>query len=206
MRINRIWLPVVLLLASQTLGGCVLFPELKDKIVDLVTGTSVKVSFPVNGLIDVYNDSKTINIRDSVDIGKVINDAGINISDVKSITVSGVAYRITQADTDPSRQINGAVQVAASGGPLTNLIDNFNAACGKKTGWNKVTLDPAGVTQLNHLCAAILAELQGGPAADEHLGYSVAGTSTPIGVNSDFAYEIRLTINIVGKVKVKTLQ
>jgi hypothetical protein len=206
MRINRIWLPVVLLLASQTLGGCVLFPELKDKIVDLVTGTSVKVSFPVNGLIDVYNDSKTIDIRDSVDIGKVINDAGINISDIKSITVSGVAYRITQEDSDPNRQINGAVQVAASGGPLTNLIDNFNAACGKKTGWNKVTLDPAGVTVLNHLCAAILAELQGGAAADEHITYSVAGTSTPIGVNSDFAYEIRLTINIVGKVKVKTLQ
>lgn len=207
MRINRIWLPVVLLLASQTLGGCVLFPQLKDKIVDLVTGASVKVSFPVNGLIDVYNDTRAINIRDSVDIAKVISDAGINVSDVKSITVSKVEYRITQVDTDPNRMINGAVKVAVgTGGALTNLIDNFNADCSKKTGWIKVTLDPAGVVKLNQLCAAILAEVQGGPTADENIAYNVSGTSTPIGVDSNFEYELRLTVSIVGKVKVKTLQ
>jgi len=72
------------------------------------------------------------------------------------------------------------------------------------TGWLTPTLDPAGVAELNGLLADILAELQGGSLANEVIAYHVDGTATP--GNTDFQYQLRLTISIVGTVKVKTLE
>jgi len=87
------------------------------------------------------------------------------------------------------------------------LITGFSAACDKATGWIKVTPDAAGVTELNHLLRDILTELQGGAVANDTFTYSIVnGVSTPLDTNTDFEYQLRLTISIVGSVKVKTLK
>jgi hypothetical protein len=205
MRVNRIWIPAALVLLALTSGtGCLLFPQLKDKVVDLVTGGSVAADFQARGSTNVYSETKIIDIRDSIDIRKVLDDAGIDVEAVKSITLGGVSYRITKAQ--PTRQItNGTVMVQRSTGPMDTLVVNFIGDAGSVTGWITPTLHAAGVAQLNDLMADILTELQGGALADEVITYHVSGTSEPAG-DTDFDYQLRITISIVGEVKTKWLE
>ncbi len=206
MRIRRVLVLAAIGLVAQLLAsGCLLFPELKDKVVELATSGSVITDFHAEGSNPSFTQDTTIDIHDSIDIAKVLSDAGIDASNVKSMTLGGVAYRVTVADPDPSKQItNGNVTVTRAGGVAANLITGFNAHVGAVTGWQTPTLDPAGVTQLNNLLADILGELQGGSAANEQITYHVDGGISPA-ANTSFQYQLRLTLSIVGTVKVKTL-
>ena len=207
MRTRSVLAVVAVGLATQVLAsGCLVFPELKDKVVELATTGSVVTDFHAEGNNASYSQDTTIDIRDNVDVAQVLSDAGIDVSNVKSITLGGVAYRVTVADPDPSKQItSGNVTVQAGAAPSAQpLISNFTLHVGATKGWTTATLDPAGVTQLNDLLAAILAELQGGAAANEHIAYHVDGTISPA-ANTGFQYQLRLTLSIVGTVKVKTL-
>ncbi len=208
MRARKVLSLAALALTAQVMAsGCLLFPELKDKIVELATTGTVTADFHAQGIVNTYTEIKTINIRDSVDIAKVLTDAGIDVADVKKITVGGVAYRITVADPTTGRQItNGSITVQRQGGLAADLVTNLTANADAVTGWITPTLDPAGVTELNNLLADILTELQGGAAANEVITYTVSGNSVPVDVSSDFKYQLRLTISVVGTVKVKTLE
>ncbi len=206
MRTHRIWIPAALLLLAQTFGaGCLLAPQLKDKAVDLVTSGEVVTTFVALGTINTFDATQTITIRNEFDVAKALDDAGIDVSDVKSITLSGVSYRITKAQA--GRTISdGQVTVRWAGGATQPLISTFEADAGAVTGWITPTLNPLGVTVVNQMLAAIVTELHGGaPAADE-LTYGVSGTSNPLDTNSDFEYQFRLTISIVGTVKTKWLE
>jgi hypothetical protein len=206
MRNHRFLATTTLALLALTAGtGCMLFPQLKDKVVDLVTSGSVTAGFQARGSTDVYSETKTIDIRDSLDVAQVLDDAGIDVADVKSITLGGVSYRITKAQA--GRTItDGTITVQRSGGAEADLVGSFTADAGAVTGWITPTLTAAGVTQLNDLLADVLAELQGGAPANEVITYSVSGTSNPTGTDTDFDYQLRLTISIVGKVKTKWLE
>jgi hypothetical protein len=208
MRARKVLSLAAFALTAQVMAsGCLLFPELKDKIVELATSGTVTADFHAQGIINTYTEIKTIDIRDSVDIAQVLTDAGIDVADVKKITVGGVAYRITAADPTTGRQIqNGSITVQRQGGLAADLVTNFTANADATTGWITPTLDPAGVTELNNLLADILTELQGGAAANEVITYTVSGNSVPADVSSDFRYQLRLTISVVGTVKVKTLE
>jgi hypothetical protein len=207
MRIHRMVTIAAVLLVAQVFGtGCVLVPTIKDRVVELVTGAQTAVPFHAQGSINAYSDSKTINLRDSVDVASVISDAGIDVSDVTSITLSGVAYRITVADPTAGRQItNAQVAVAVGGNSSANLVSSFTAKADAATGWITPALTAGGVTQLNNLLAAILAELKGGAPANEHITYTVTGNSTPSATPTNFQYELRISLSIVGKVKTKVL-
>jgi hypothetical protein len=208
MRARKVLSLAVLALTAQVMAsGCLLFPELKDKVVELATSGTVTADFHAQGVINSYTEIKTIDIRDSIDIAQVLDDAGIDVADVKSVTLGGVAYRITGADPTTGRQItNGSITVQRQGGLAEDLVANFTANADAVTGWITPTLDPAGVTELNNLLADILTELQGGAAANEVITYTVSGNSVPVDVSSDFTYQLRLTISVVGEVKVKTLE
>jgi len=208
MRARKVLSLAALALTAQVMAsGCLLFPELKDKIVELATSGAVTADFHAQGVINTYTEIKTIDIRDSVDIAQVLNNAGVDVADVTKITVGGVAYRVTVADPTAGRQIqNGSITVQRQGGLAADLVTNFTANADAVTGWITPTLDPAGVTELNNLLADILTELKGGAAANEVITYTVSGNSVPADVSSDFQYQLRLTISVVGTVKVKTLE
>jgi hypothetical protein len=206
MRINRIWIAAALVLLALTSGtGCLLFPQLEDKVVDLVTSGSVAADFQARGELNTHNQTKTIAIRDSIDIRKVLDDAGIELEKVKSITLGGVSYCITKAE--PGRSItNGTITVQREGGSAAVLVSGFAADAGALTGWITPTLDPAGVTELNNLLADILDELQGGGLANEVITYHVSGASVPADVETNFDYQLRITISIVGTVETKWIK
>lgn len=209
MRIHRIWLPVVLVLVAQMLGtGCILFPQIEDRIVELAVGSSTTATIEADGILNVHNDKDTVYVMTDIDLAGVLDDAGIDVTDVKAISVSGASYRVTRADPTAGREIqNGNVKVAIGGAPEVNLVDSFAATADAVTPWQTATLDPAGVAQINALLAAILANLQGtGPTPDDEVIYHVTGDSVPGGVATDFQYQIKLDVSIVGEVKVKVVE
>lgn len=207
MRIHR-FAPVlgVLLLVQVFAAGCLTIPTIADRVVELVSTQSVTEGFTADGTNNITVDQRTIDINSEVDIASALDDAGIDASNVTSITVASVAYRVTRGDTNsPARTIDGDVKVACQGNSSVGLIDNFSGAAGAPTGWIYPTLNPAGVAQINALLADLLTQVQGGATANSTLTYTINGVSSPTGVATDFDYELRLTINIVGTIKTKIL-
>ena len=207
MRTIRFWVVASMVLLALLAGtGCLVVPSIKDKVVDLVTGSELVAPFTTFGSTDVFTQTETVDLRSVLDIAATLDEAGIDVSDVKSITVSGVSYRITRAEA--GRTItSGEVLVGVGGAaPSDTLIADFSGSAAAVTGWIYPRLGTAGVTELNDLLAGIVHELKTGTPVDQRVSYTVHGISTPVGVNTDFDYEIRLTLSIVGSVKTKWLE
>jgi hypothetical protein len=207
MRTSRIALVAGLLLAAQVVGtGCILVPKLEDRNVRLVVARIATVPLHATGSTNTFAGANTVDLRDSVDLASAVDAAGIDLSKVDKVVLTKVEYRVVVADANPSRQItNGNVQVSVGSGSLTPLMTGFSHSAAAVTPWLTAPLNSAGVTQINNLLAAILTELQGGAAADQHIGYAVSGTSAPTSAATDFWYEIRITIQVSGTQAVKIL-
>lgn len=204
MRTHRIAFAAAPFLAAL-FTGCILIPQIKDRVVDLATSGQAVAGFHATGSTNVYSETETYDLRSEVDIRDLVDKAGIDVSDVKSITLGGVSYRVTVPDANAARKItNGAVTIACQGNPDAAFIDNFTVNAGAATDWMTPTLNSAGVAQVNALLASILTELHGGALANESVKFTVNGTSSPAG-NTDFKYEIRLTLSIVGSIKTKVI-
>jgi hypothetical protein len=195
----------VLVLAAVVAGaGCILVPEIKDKVVELALSGSTTVEFASVGEKNTHDETGTVDIRDDLDLQGLLQDAGVDVSDVKDVKFAGVAYRVIQPDPDPDREIqDGTVTIRRGGGAETPLVTNLNVKVNGATSWQTATLDPAGVAIVNDLLADVLAEAKGGmPAADTQITYHVTGDSAPADVETNFKWELRLSVSIVGKVKV----
>ena len=87
------WILVFALAAMG--GGCMLVPEIEDRIVELAVGGSTTVELVSQGSVNTIDETSTVNILEGFDLGQILADAGINVSDVRNIALSGVEYRIT---------------------------------------------------------------------------------------------------------------
>lgn len=210
MHTMRFWPRLAAVVAGSVLsGGCLLIPEIEDKIVELATSGSTTVEFVSSGEVNSIDDLQTVDVRAGLDLAQILADAGIDVSDVTHIALSGVAYRITVADPDAGREIvDGTITIDRGGsGPLT-LVSSFNAAAGAVTDWQTVTLNAGGlaVAEINDLLGDLLEELQGGPPANTTLTYHVTGASLPADVPTNFTWELRVTVSITGNVEVSVPQ
>jgi len=207
MRIPRVGIVAGVLLLAQLAGtSCILIPKIVDRSVRMVVAQVASVPLHATGATNTIAGANVINLRDSVNIAQAVRSAGIQIDSVSSIVVSKVEYKVLSPDATPGRQItNGHIQVSAAGGAYTDLIVSFSHGAGAVTPWTRAPLTAAGVTQLNQMLASILAELKGGPTADEHIGYTITGTSAPTTTPTDFWYAIRVTFEVSGRLKTKVL-
>lgn len=207
MRLSRILLATALLAGAQALtSGCILFPKLEDRVVELATNGSVAAPFHATGVINSFSQSKSIDLKDSLDVAKLLDDAGIDVANVESIKLAAVSYRITQADPTSGRKIqHGHVSFQRSGGPAVDLASEFEANADAVTGELTPTLNAPGVAEVNGMLADLLAQLKGGPVANTAFTYALSGNSVPSDVNTDFVFEFRITVSIVGTVKTKVI-
>jgi hypothetical protein len=203
---------LVLALAVMN-GGCVLIPELKDRIVELAVGGSTAVALTTHGEINTIDNSGTVNILDDLDVPKILDDAGVSADSVVSIVFSGVDYRVTSPDPQADRTItNGNVTISRGGNGPFPLVTGFSAGAGTGnavTEWTAGPLDPNGaaVSEINAALSAILASLKNGgtyppPAAQTTFTYRVVGNSNPGSVPTNFTYELKIKVTVTGKVKV----
>ena len=202
MRHLRIWPQLAAVVALAVLnGGCILIPEMKDRIVELALTGDAVVEFHAIGVTGAIDELKTINLRDSVDLAGILADAGVDVNDVTNIALSGVAYRVSVADPNPSKQIDGNVTITQGGPPGKALVSGFTAGAGAVSSFTTAPLDTAGVNVVNNLLTNWLKELQGGALANTIITYHATGTTPPAG-NTDFYWQLKITLAVTGKVKV----
>jgi hypothetical protein len=208
MRIRNLWqLPAVALLALSVQGGCVLVPEIVDRLVELaVTGTVTK-ELTSAGSVNTHDDRDTVDVRGDLKLAAVLEDAGIDVSDVKSVTVQGATYLTTKPDPEPLRAIqNGTVTIERiAGGGEQTLISNFNAVVNGVTTETTAPLQAPGVGVVNTLLQQLLDEVKNGTpgsAGDTRIVYHVTGTSVPGNVATNFKWRLKLLVNVVGTIDV----
>jgi flagellin-like hook-associated protein FlgL len=193
-------LPLVLMNA-----GCILIPEIKERVVELAVGASTTVESHATGTTNVYDDTRTVDVKADVNLKDVLDENGVDVTDVKSIKLAGVSYRVTTAQA--GRTISGGTVTIGRGSsavvPTHTLVTSFNASAASTTGWITVPLSADGVTQVNTLLDDLLKDVKGTPASNTVVTYRIQGTSNPGNVDTDFVWEFKLELSIIGSVKVK---
>lgn len=208
MRMKDLWqLPAVVLLALSVQGGCILVPEIVDRIVELAVTGEVSKELDAIGKINVHNDLDSLDIRTELSLTEILDDNDIDVSDVKAVSVAGATYRTTQPDPEATREIQGGtVYIRREGGAEVPLVGpgTFNAVVNSVTTETTATLNAAGVAVINSLLQDLLAEAQGsGFATNTKVYYRLTGNSVPTGIATDFKWELRLKMNVVGKIEVE---
>ena len=183
-------------------SGCPLIPGIETKIVELAVGSSMTLQFEARGSIN--NDSETVEFQldEEIDIAQILDDAGVNVSDVHDIALAGVAYRVTKADPVAGRRIvDSTVSVARGSGASAVLVANFSDEADVTYDFRTVDLDPAGVAVINGMLDDLLIAVQNGQNSGLSGSATWSGTSTPVSEDTNFDWEIRLDITIVGEVE-----
>ena len=189
-------------------SGCILIPEIEERIDELAVGHTIVVPFTSSGETNVHDEINTINVALDVSLDQILADNGISAADVKDVKLAGVAYRVTKGEA--GRTITGgtvefrrhATGVDPGTPAYTPLVTSFSANAGAPTGWITVPLNAAGVTGVNAFLTALLTEAKGGGAAtNTWITYHVNGVSNPVADPTDFKWEFRLSLTIVGTFK-----
>lgn len=195
--------------AGLSLGsGCPTVPKIEDRVVELALGSSTTLEIPAVGVINVYNQtSPPDSLAKDIDLASILSDAGVDIQDVKDIKLAGISYRVTVPDPNTGRSIDNATVTAARGaGGQTPLITNFSQNVSAASSWTKAPLDPAGVTLINGILTDILVAAKNGTqVSNAVISYHVQGTSNPTVAITNFTWELRLDLSIVGSIRVKVL-
>jgi hypothetical protein len=187
--------------------GCLLLPEIEKRVVELAVGGSTTQEFVAAGELNVHDRRDTVDVSTAIDLPALLDNAGIDLSDVEDIKFAGAAYRVTQPDPTANREIqNGTVTIQRGlAGTETPLIDNFDVLVNDPANatFQAATLNTAGVALINQLLTDLLTALKAGlPPSNTIIVTHVNGTSVPGSVPTDFKYEIRLDVSIVGTVHV----
>ena len=126
---------------------------------------------------------------------------------MKAIKLAGISYRVTKPDPNAGRSIDNATVTGQRGvGPVTPLITNFSQSVSAASTWSRAPLDPAGVTLINAILDDILTAAKTSTSpSNPSITYHVQGTSNPTAATTNFKWQLRLDLSIVGTVKVQVL-
>jgi hypothetical protein len=190
------------LLGLVMLGAkCPTIPTIEEVDVVIVLEDYIEFFFHSDGSINAHSDVETINIDDLRDD---LDDAGISVADVDTITVKSVLYGVTAYNEGPTdRQIvNGDCTV-------TRLDDNssrviFDGATSMVYPLLNL-LEPApieagGIDFINDLMIDVLAVLKGESTSvsEFEVQASVSGNSIPADRYTDFNWRVRIYYQISG--------
>jgi hypothetical protein len=211
MHANRWLQPLVLVLIAAVMGnGCLLIPEVQKKTIELAAGGSTTIAFPVTGTIQSGSLAQAVDLTD-LDLTTVLSDAGINASNVTSIKLAGVEYRVSVADPEPGRQItinNITIQVGdGATKPLvaTPFTDDVSSVYGFKLAPIDVASSDA-VLEINGLLDNVLGNLKGGAPLNTALSCTMSAASIPADASMSFTLELRLKVSVVGTMEVTVVE
>ncbi len=184
--------------------SCPLIPDADKRTVELAVVGSATQGFEARGEINVDGQPpETFNLGQDIDIRQILDDNGIDVSDVTDISLANVYVRCTRPDPVGTRAITDAhVDVARGAGSPALLLDGFTLPVNTATDWTTVPLNSAGVGVLNDALDDLLADVRADQSSNIPLTYSWGGVSDPIGADTNFDWEIRIDLNIVGSITV----
>jgi hypothetical protein len=180
---SRAILILGLLLLSLTVQGesCLL----DQRKVSAVLGTSVPAEFATTGFTESSGqDSATVIADADSAIRAAIEDADIDVDNIKSIAIAGGCYEVLESTGHDARR-QGSIFV--DGRKLLDFDVPTNATGTQgSSGDGTLTLDEDGVTYLNGRLNEYLDDLQsGGSATPFVIQYDANWTSTPAPTQGD---------------------
>lgn len=163
----------------------------EEKDIEIVVTTEITAHFVADGQINVINDSVEINVTEEIDLDQILADNGYD--EVKSGSVEGALYRVVEKDPVANRTISGTVGVGPSGGTGQTLIEYQSVAVNDPSleEWTPVPLESGGVAVMNGAIANVIAGLP------VNLTFTVDGTSTPQGQETNFAWDVKLRLKFI---------
>ncbi len=193
-----LWIGIVLLSGGLTGSSCV-----KDRHVDVVATGELTAQFVSDGDLNTWSESKDVDLQSEV--ASILSGKEFEEDSPPRATIESVSYRVTRPDPTAGRTITGTITVARNGGSPAQLFEITSVVVDQTadtSAWIPVPLTEAGTTLLNGALHDVIAN----PGAPLTLTFSGSGTSNPADVATDFAWETRVRLNIVGKQKFKIFQ
>lgn len=185
-------------------SSCPLVPDVDDKVVELALGGSTILTWEARGEVNDKGEEECFDLSDELDLNQILEDAGVDVEDVEDIALAGVSYRVIKADPVPGRAItNSNVSVKRDAGAYAQMITNFSAPADVTYDWVTATLDPAGVAVVNDMLDDLLAAIHSGGSIPVSGCALWEGESTPVSVDTNFDWQMKIDISIVGKIEVE---
>jgi hypothetical protein len=178
----------------------------EDKVIFIAVGLDTTAGFIASGELNIHDDTKTIDVKEDMDLETVLDDNDIDPEDIESVKVSRVYYRVTVPEAGRSIE-NGNVEILRNG--VTSsvpLITGFSGDGSAGTDWIEITnlLQPQAVNLLNDFMQELLNELQGGaPVSNTLFTYHVTGNSIPADVPTNFQWELKVSFNVQAEQEVE---
>jgi len=206
MRLHR-FLPVALIaFAGLSLGsGCPTMPKLEDRIVELAISSSTTLDFVGQSTVSTsITDGGSVDFSTDFDIKGLLNDAGIDISQVTGIALSGVSYRVSVADANGRSITSGTVSIQRQGGPVVPLVTAFAQSVASTTPFATAPLSSQGVAVLNTMLNDLLtSEKNGTTLVNPAMSFTFGGTAD--GLPYSFGWQLKLDVSIKGHIQQITI-
>jgi hypothetical protein len=174
---------LALLLAALVLQGESCLVE--QRTVSAVLGTSIPAEFTSMGFTEGSGEDSTevLTIDAGAEIIAALDDADIDVEDIKSIAITGGCYEVTASSGHDARRA-GAVYIDGNRFLTFDVPTNAAGTTGSTLD-GTLALDAAGVMPLNDRLNTYLTDLKNGNPAPFMIAYQAEWTSTPPPTEAD---------------------
>ena len=184
----------LLILGASGSGTCT-----KDIHSQIVVSVDVTAPFHAQGSTGVYSATKSVDLGADINLPKILSDNSID--SIKEIDVESVFYDVTTPDAEPTRTVtNSTITVQANSGPVSPLFHLDSVLVDdpaiRDPNWGTAPLETAGVGVLNTALNNLL------HGTNTQLTFSVGGTSSPTSPATDFWWQARVRLKVIGIKKV----
>ena len=175
----------------------------KDVNSEIVISVDVTAPFHAEGKTNQYSDTAHVDLGAEVNLPKILADNGIE--SIQEIAVESVFYDVTVPDSVTTRTVtNNLITVHKDQGAESTLFQVTSVLVDdpaiRDPNWGTAPLERGGVNVLN----AALAELVHN-TGDPQLTFRLGGTSSPTNVKTNFWWQARVRLKVVGVRKVTVL-
>lgn len=170
----------------------------EDKVIFIAVGLDTTAGFIASGELNIHDDTKTIDVKEDLDLQTNLDENDIDAEDIQTIKVSRVYYRVTVPEAGRSIE-NGNVEILREGSSFVPLITGFSGDGSAGTDWIEITtlLQPQAVNLLNDFMQELLNEqLTGVPVSNTQFTYHVTGNSIPADVPTNFQWELKVSFAV----------
>jgi hypothetical protein len=181
-----------------------------DKTIEVTAGAEVIAQFEARGQINTFDESRTVDLATDADLREILEDNGFE-DEVVAYIESAFVRVIKRDNGAAGRTVTGTVTVetGSGGGTPVNLILNQSAQINDEAlaEWTAVPLESAGVNLINAALTQYLLEiyLENPNPQEPVLTFHVNGVSTPQDVTSDFDWEVKVVMTLVGKKEITVI-
>ncbi len=181
----------------------------EDRTIEIVVGAEIVAAFEARGIINTFEETASYDIANEAEIRDILDDNGFESLVIANIEAAFV--RVTKRDENATdRTVTGSVEVRRTEDPVfVDLISDASEAVNDESlaDWKAVALEAAGVNLINQALQDYLADLYNEVAdpREPNMTFRITGTCEPQGVETDFDWEVKVRLTLVGERTVEVI-